>query len=113
MLRIRLAASAFLLGLAATGAASAMPADPASRETAFSVRHGDLDLASDTGVAALDRRLASAIRSHCRQVAPYLPHQARARRACHDLARQDIDPQRSAAIRADRLRATQLSARDR
>lgn len=108
MLRIPLAASALLLGLA--GAAAAAEPPHGARDAAVAVRHGDLDLASEAGVAALDRRLDTAIQSHCRELAPYLPHQARARRACRDLARQDVGPQRAAAIRA--ARAVQISARD-
>ena len=97
MNRTRVAASALIVALAF--AAPAQSAPPGESETASRVvRYGDLDLATEEGVKALDRRLASTIRSLCRQFSPYVPHQAESRERCREEARQAIEARRSAAI---------------
>ena len=104
-------AALVVLGLGSVDSASAAGRQQSGPE-AVVVRYGDLDLASERGVAALDRRLGSAIQAYCRGLAPFLPHQAQARRACRAEAWQAVAAQRSAAIAAVRSGATQISARE-
>jgi UrcA family protein len=63
-------ASIFLSTLAALSAVSpvltpALAETPGRLATSVSVNRGDLDLASDAGIATLDRRLALAVRHAC------------------------------------------------
>jgi UrcA family protein len=97
-----------ILVAAAALAAPAAAADPLNyRADARHVQYSDLNLESDAGRAALERRLARAVRSIC-AVPPELDSRAiaDAEARCEAETAASIDGMVDAATRANRARAT-------
>jgi len=84
----------------------AVAADPASLNHMRHVQYSDLNLESDEGRLALDRRLDRAVKSIC-AVNPVAASQAvaNARAECEAATRASLDDQVDAAVRANRARA--------
>jgi UrcA family protein len=92
------------LALAATFVAFAAPALAADRETSARIAHGDLNLATESGVASLDRRIDQALGTLCRDqgVLPLYDQLASAK--CRRMAAASVQPQRDALVKAAQQR---------
>jgi UrcA family protein len=92
-----------LLILAALGAASAPAlAQRTQADRGAIVRHGDLDLASEAGIRALDRRIRHAASSACGTASPADPAGKRNLKRCRSEARASAREQHETAVAAAR-----------
>jgi len=92
--------------------ASLAAANPAQAESGSrTVSYGDLDLTSSAGQAALDRRLASAVREVCGRPYPLDLQSVDQVSRCRRETRADIQAQRNDAFAQAHNNRIQLSAR--
>jgi UrcA family protein len=92
--------------------ASLAAANPAQAESGSrTVSYGDLDLTSPAGQAALDRRLASAVREVCGRPYPLDLQSVDQVSRCRRDTRADIQAQRNDAFAQAQNNRIQLSAR--
>lgn len=79
-------------------AAALAPAAAAARDTGYEVRYADLDLATESGRAALDQRIGDAADSLCREFAPSTPMPALGRARCTKMVVSVVAEQRDAVV---------------
>ena len=96
--------------IAAFASSPALAQSPGAGQ-GFVVRHADLNLGSEAGIRALDRRLANAIANACGTPSSADPRSAAAVRQCRADTRAAVEAQRAEAIAAARRSPTLASRR--
>ena len=91
--------------------ASAVVASPAEAQPSRMVSYGDLDLSSPAGQAALDRRIATAIRQVCGWAFPRDLQSTHEVQRCREQTLADVQAQRNDAFAQATNSRIQLSSR--
>ena len=91
--------------------ASALVANPAHAQPSRTVGYGDLDLSSPVGQAALDRRIATAIRQVCGWAFPRDLQSSHEVQICREQTLADVQSQRNDAFAQATNNRIQLSSR--
>ena len=105
-----------LIPIALISTLAAVPADASySRDTApkATVSYGDLNLNSEAGVAALDHRIARAVRQVCGDRSEGTLRERRDAEKCGDETMLIVNPQRDRAIAFAGSKPIQLGANQR